>query len=71
MTSNGAVKVVIDIENSPNGLSPMANLAINLRETSLSVTPRLRINGRRLSMSSLTPDTPVGGSVALDFPDGK
>lgn len=71
MKSNGTAKVVIDIEGSPNGLSPITNLAINFKETTLSVTPRLRINGRRLSMSSLTPDTPVGGSVARDFPEDR
>lgn len=71
MTNNGACRVVIDIEGSPNILSPMASLAVNLSGTTLSVTPKLRIPGRRLSMSSITPDTPVGSSMLSDFPEGK
>ncbi|EEB16365.1 hypothetical protein Phum_PHUM420130 [Pediculus humanus corporis] len=68
---NGANnKVLADMIDSPLGLSPMGNLTINFNESSLSSTPCYKINGRRLSMSSLTPNTPTSNNSLFDTSDG-
>ena len=69
---NGANnKVLADMIDSPLGLSPMGNLTINFNESSLSSTPCYKINGRRLSMSSLTPNTPTSNNSLFDTSDGE